>query len=169
MKEISTDFQGWPVKAMTWNEILQAIGIINEEPKCEEYKVNINNPILNTYPKVLEDDGMGYGVNPRFIVSSDYMIYKDDELNEEVSNIFVEPINKEHCKMNRIKQEPSTEEITQFVNNILSCIESEGDGGCSSFETEDKAKMIKLLFDKFGDYLDGQTKEKYQGYLKYIS
>lgn len=41
---------------------------------------------------------MGYGVNPKFIVSSDYMVYKDDELNEEVSNIFVEPIDKEHCK-----------------------------------------------------------------------
>lgn len=83
---------------MTWKEILQTIGILNEEPECEEYKVNINNPILNAYPKVLEDDGMGYGVNPKFIVSSDYMVYKDDELNEEVNNIFVEPIDKEHCK-----------------------------------------------------------------------
>lgn len=68
-----------------------------------------------------------------------------------------------------IKQEPSKEEITQFINNIFSCVESEGNGGCSKIETEDKAKMIKLLLDRFGDYLDGQTREKYQGYLKYIS
>lgn len=65
-----------------------------------------------------------------------------------------------------IKQEPSKEEIAQFVNNILFCIESEGDGGCSSFETEDKAKMIKLLFDKFGDYLNDESKEQYQNYLE---
>ena len=98
MKEISVDFQGWPVKAMTWKEILCAIGILTDENEREEYKFSINNPILNAYPKVLEDDGMGYGVNPRFVVSSDCMVYKDDELNEEVSNIFVEPIDKEHCK-----------------------------------------------------------------------
>lgn len=98
MKEIAIDFQGWPVKAMTWKETLQAIGILNEEAEHEEYKVNAKNPILDSYPKVLEDDGMGYGINPRFIVSSDCMIYKDDELNENVSNIFVESIDKKHCK-----------------------------------------------------------------------
>ena len=68
--------------------------------------------------------------------------------------------------MNIVKQELSKQEIAQFVNNILSCIESEGDGRCSNFEAEDKAKIIKLLFDKFDDYLDDETKEKYQGYLK---
>lgn len=83
---------------MTWKEILCAIGILNDENKREEYKISINNSILNAYPKVLEDDGMGYGVNPKFIVSSDYMTYKDDELNEEVSNIFVEPIDKNIVK-----------------------------------------------------------------------
>ena len=55
--------------------------------------------------------------------------------------------------MNAIKQGPPKEEVTKFVNNILSCIESEGGGGCSNFETEDKTKMIKLLLDRFDDYL----------------
>lgn len=68
--------------------------------------------------------------------------------------------------MNTIKQGPSKEEITQFINNIFSCIESEGNRGCSNFETEDKVKMIKLLLDKFGGYLDDKTKEQYQNYLE---
>lgn len=66
-------------------------------------------------------------------------------------------------------KEVSPEEIKQFVNNILSFIDSEYNDNDSVLKTKTKAKMIKLIFNKFSDYIDDERKEIYQDYLKNIS
>ena len=88
MKQIRTDFQGWPVNAKTVREILEDLCIWN--------KGNIfrfSNEILDAYPKLFDDDGMAYGVNPRYISEVDKNeIYTDEELREKVFNIFGDPL-----------------------------------------------------------------------------
>lgn len=88
MKQLGTDFQGWPVNAKTLKEILQELNVIH----CAEdgyYKIKENDIILDSYPCVLEDDGMGYGVHPKFITNADYDVYTDEKFGN-VFNIFVE-------------------------------------------------------------------------------
>lgn len=60
---IGYDFQGWPIYKMTIREILEVIC----EHKDGKYTINDNSPTLDIYPRVLEDDGMGYGTNDQYI------------------------------------------------------------------------------------------------------
>ena len=64
---ISYDFQGWPVYKMTLREILIEMGSLQENGLIG---FKTDDPILDVYPKVLEDDGMGYGVNARYITEA---------------------------------------------------------------------------------------------------
>ncbi len=83
MKKISTDFQGWPIYAMTWREIFDRIA------ENIEGKYVFNEDLLDSYPRLLEDDGMGYGVNPKFVISADKEVYTDKDI--KVCNMFIEP------------------------------------------------------------------------------
>lgn len=84
MEQIGTDFQGWPISKLTLEEILQKMGAI----KVRDIKgndilgFNTNDSVLNSYPRTLEDDGMGYGVNEKFITSVDR--------NEDNINFFID-------------------------------------------------------------------------------
>ncbi len=84
MEQIGTDFQGWPINKLTLKEILQEMGAI----KVRDIKgndilgFNANDSVLNSYPRTLEDDGMGYGVNEKFITSVDR--------NEDNINFFID-------------------------------------------------------------------------------
>lgn len=49
------DFQGWPLYKVSWREILNKIG---KQIDSNSYK--FDNDVLDTYPGVYEDDGMGY-------------------------------------------------------------------------------------------------------------
>lgn len=61
------DFQGWPVYKMTLREMLEKLGFTKISNRSVDYwQIADNDPILDTYPQTLEDDGMGYGVNPHF-------------------------------------------------------------------------------------------------------
>lgn len=93
MKRISTDFQGWSLNAMTWREIFDKFST-----NCNGTQYDFNNELLDSYPRLLEDDGMGYGVNSRYVISVDHEFYKDKELEENVTNLFIEPILKEDNK-----------------------------------------------------------------------
>lgn len=89
MKKIATDFQGWQLNAMTWREIFNKVS-----ENIDGNKYVFPDDFLDSYPRLLEDDGMGYGVNSRYIISVDSEIYKDDDLQENVNNLFIESITK---------------------------------------------------------------------------
>lgn len=88
MKQIGTDFQGWPINALTLREILHKLGF---EEDSETITLNKNehiNELLESYPLTLEDDGMAYGVRPMLITEVDSEIYEDPESNLKVFNVF---------------------------------------------------------------------------------
>lgn len=67
MIQIGTDFQGWPVHAMTLREILKHLGFEEDSETITLKKNEKINRLLDSYPYLLEDDGMGYGVNGEYI------------------------------------------------------------------------------------------------------
>jgi len=89
MKQIGTDFQGWPINKLTLEEILQELGAIKvKDIKGNEILgFNSNDSILHSYPRTLEDDGMGYGVNDKFITSIDR---NGDNINMFLDKEFLE-------------------------------------------------------------------------------
>ena len=68
MIQIGTDFQGWPVNAMTLREILKQLGFKENE---DSLSINKDNKLLDAYPYLLEDDGMGYGVDSQYVIEID--------------------------------------------------------------------------------------------------
>lgn len=85
MKTISYDFQGWPMYAMTLWEILEKLGFKKEGNKVVG---EISENLLNAYPRVLRDDGMGYRVESRYVCEVSKDIYDDPNLNIPVFNMF---------------------------------------------------------------------------------
>lgn len=90
MKEIGTDFQGWPVNAMTLREIIDELGITYILDNGDEIIRSDRKHLLDAYPVILEDDGMGYGVNPRYVTSVDTNVYEDKGLKKNGFNVFIE-------------------------------------------------------------------------------
>ena len=95
MKEIGTDFQGWPINAMTLREIIKKLGITYTLDNGDEIIRSDRKHLLDAYPIILEDDGMGYGVNPQYITIVDTNVYEDKGLKKNGFNIFVEPKTEE--------------------------------------------------------------------------
>lgn len=102
MKEIRTDFQGWPIHALTLKEILKQLGFTDTG---DGYFIEKGNEILNAYPRLLEDDGMGYGIDSGFITLAEKDVYDFDREStgqeervksyevmngEKVFNLFIE-------------------------------------------------------------------------------
>jgi len=68
---IGFDFQGWPVRKVTLGEMLESIGFRKADRDGEVYyEMKADSPIFDVYPSILEDDGMGYGVNERYVTES---------------------------------------------------------------------------------------------------
>ena len=67
MIQIGTDFQGWPVCAMTLREILKQLGFKEDSESITLTKNEETNRLLDSYPYLLEDDGMGYGVRGEYV------------------------------------------------------------------------------------------------------
>lgn len=97
MIQIGTDFQGWPVYALTLQNILKGLGFKDEDGK---FYIESDAEILKCYPHLLEDDGMGYGVRPMLVTEVDKTINKckimaeDFEVNG-TGKLDVEKITKE--------------------------------------------------------------------------
>ena len=102
MKQIGTDFQGWPINALTLKEILKQLGFTDTG---DGYFIEKGNEILNAYPRLLEDDGMGYGIDSGFITIAEKDVYDFDREStgreegvkryevmngEKVFNLFIE-------------------------------------------------------------------------------
>ena len=65
---IGFDFQGWPVRKLTLEEILVKLGARLNPETC---MYEIDKSLVETIPTVYTDDGMGYGVNEAYIVDAD--------------------------------------------------------------------------------------------------
>lgn len=83
MVQIGTDFEGFPLEALTIKEILLKLGF-----KIEGDKFSIDNDasILNVYPLVFEDDEI-YGINPRFVTEVDPECVYEQKIKEIVYEV----------------------------------------------------------------------------------
>ena len=88
------DFQGWPEYKMNRREILLALG---GQQDGNFIKFPSNTPLMDIYPRILVDDGMGYGVDENVIVSVDI------DPQDEYINIFRErkPTDEEQAELAR--------------------------------------------------------------------
>ena len=88
------DFQGWPEYKMNLREILLALG---GQQDGNFIKFPSNTPLMDIYPRILVDDGMGYGVDENVIVSVDI------DPQDEYINIFRErkPTDEEQAELAR--------------------------------------------------------------------
>ena len=77
------DFQGWPEYMMNLREVLMALG---GKVDGDMISFDLNDPLLGVYPRILVDDGMGYGVDENVIVSVDV------DRSESIINIFREKL-----------------------------------------------------------------------------
>ena len=75
------DFQGWPEYKMNLREVLMALG---GKVEGDTISFDLKDPLMDVYPRILADDGMGYGVDENVIVSV------DPDRQEGVINIFRE-------------------------------------------------------------------------------
>lgn len=92
MKEIGKDFQGWPVNALTLREILIKLGF--KEIKEGTFEIIDTSNLLDAYPCLLEDDGMGYGINEEYITEVSCLSYDNNDLGDKTFSVFREKIHK---------------------------------------------------------------------------
>lgn len=81
---INFDSQGFPLEEQTLKDIIEQICSYDE--KTNRYYIDADDKTLNIVPRVLEDDGMGYGVNEKHIIS--FSVNKDYET--PYANAFIE-------------------------------------------------------------------------------
>ena len=109
MKPISYTFQGRVLNAMTVREILQAI-FPNTDFEVGPITISVYDPVLDTYPRILEDDGMGYGIKPRYITDVDTEQYK-----EKLSVLDVpKPPFEDLAKLSELADKRHVEKVTVF-------------------------------------------------------
>lgn len=95
MIAIDYDFEGWPKYAHTLREILIALGAKVDENGNIVF--NGDDELLDAYPYILEDDGMGYGVNERYATEIDKELWDNQIGDQEVKtfNIFADKVASE--------------------------------------------------------------------------
>lgn len=90
---IGYDFQGWPIYKITLREILTRLGA-EKSYDGSVFGWDVNDPLLDMCPTVLEDDGMGYGINEKYIVDANCTV-KDGEYTSFHIWVDTENNNKE--------------------------------------------------------------------------
>lgn len=110
------DFQGWPVKALTLREILLSLGFEEDTETITLIKSEEAYKLLDSYPRLLEDNGMGYGVNEQYIVEVDNSVYDDTIADEKVNvfNLFREKVVMEEVIEMRKEREEFEEKLKEF-------------------------------------------------------
>lgn len=131
MITISKDFQGWPVYAKNLKEILLELGF---EEKDGKMSISSDNELLQAYPRLLEDDGMAYGVNEQYITEVDSQDIYETELNyldgeaktEKLNGTISYPkiikykVGKENIKVfNIFRENPTNEKLVNVLNKEL--------------------------------------------------
>lgn len=94
------DWQGWPIYAQTLKEILESLGFEDDGEKIFLKHNEENDKLLESLPRLLSDDGMGYGVNEEFICESDNEVYDTEVGNKKINvfNLFREKFVSEELK-----------------------------------------------------------------------
>lgn len=121
MIAIDYDFEGWPKYAHTLREILIALGAKVDENGNIVF--NGDDELLDAYPYILEDDGMGYGVNERYATEIDKELWDNQIGGQEVKtfNIFADKVASE----DRLKElQKEMEEIDRKLREFK---EKQGD------------------------------------------
>ena len=100
------DFQGWPEYKMNLREILIALG---GKVEGDTISFDLNDPLMDIYPRILVDDGMGYGVDENVIVSvsfgpqHDYInIFREKKPTDEQQAELIRQADS-HMSMEKLK------------------------------------------------------------------
>lgn len=67
---INVDSQGWPEFKMSIKDIIEKLGAVYNK-ETNKWEIPNDDWLDYCFPKVVEDDGMGYGVNEQYIVEVD--------------------------------------------------------------------------------------------------
>lgn len=81
------DWQGWPIYAQKLKEILLELGFEDDGEKIYLKHDEKNDALLESYPRILTDDGMGYGVSEEYVSEVDKDTYEDN-IGEKKVNVF---------------------------------------------------------------------------------
>ena len=106
------DFQGWPEYKMNLREVLMALG---GKVEGDTISFNLKDPLMDIYPRILADDGMGYGVDENVIVSVCFGQQRD------YINIFREkkPTDEQQAELARqADSHMSTEKLKAFIEAL---------------------------------------------------
>ena len=106
------DFQGWPEYKMNLREVLMALG-----GKVEGNTIlfDLKDPLMDVYPRIFVDDGMGYGVDENVIVSV------DPDKHEGFINIFrwKKPTDEQQAELARqADSHMSMEKLKAFIEAL---------------------------------------------------
>jgi hypothetical protein len=136
MIKLGYDFQGWPFYALNLREILFSLGF---EAKDGKIYISADDEILDAYPRLLEDDGMGYGVDECYITEADRDLFDNDvdcvtekqgsykEINpKEGTEKATFPIIEEYIKtkepvkvFNLFREVPTNDKYVKMLNKQL--------------------------------------------------
>ena len=117
MKHITRDFQGWPVSIYTLREILLSLGFKENCKQIYLTKNKKNNMLLDAYPHLLEDDGMGYGINEEYVTEVNNDVYDTEIVGEKINvfNIFRECIVESEVLKIREEDKEFEEKLKKFL------------------------------------------------------
>lgn len=62
LTEEDFDFEGWLIPHITLRNVIKKLGFEYNEIQ-KKWSISDKNPILDSYPTIFQDDGMGYGAN----------------------------------------------------------------------------------------------------------
>lgn len=151
---INYDAQGFPIHKISLKDIISTF--MNYNPVDKAYWIKEDDPKLQLFPRVLENDGMGYGINEKKICSFSFV-------NDTYINVFVETSLPE----NKIV----LWERSQFYPGIW----TKGEGTSKYFikDIEEKDGQLVYICDKYkktksGDFKKCKQVLKFENELNYV-
>ena len=121
MIQIGTDFDGWPVNAMTLREILRELGFEEDSETITLIKSEETNRLLDAYPYLIRDDGMGYGVKGQYVTELDDNVWNkkilavEYEANEGNKRDIKKVIKEETIGVFNVFREPPENKTKQDI------------------------------------------------------
>ena len=161
MKRIIVNLYDYQQNVLSLREILDILNI---------NVVDKNKPILDAYPRILIDDGMGYGVDDSYITEVSPEIVYDKNLGENVFNVFREKMKElkkfgYHDKVYVVKyasgDNPSIDTTVAVCRNIEKakerCVKTDYSHGIGDIFVE-----LEKVFDHIAEQVDKNTEKSLQ-------